>query len=203
MVTHGITQILQRKFLVGNDPQRHLLGILLDTCGIRHVGREIIAETIEETPHTGLTITTTREIRFCISGIIGEIGILTLKPTHRTGITYHIVRTNHQVGHRFLAIDGIFLQQVLHLHLHITAIQKLRDTTLVGVRSNRIVRDTDSHPDGTFLRLRTIRTTTHHLQHPSLVGVCNREGLTLGIITILLHERCHHLQSLTGRLRTL
>ena len=59
MIAHSVTQILQSKFLIRDDPKGHLLGILLDTCSIRHIGREIIAEAIKEAPHTSLAIATT------------------------------------------------------------------------------------------------------------------------------------------------
>ena len=68
---------------------------------------------------------------------------------------------------------------------------------------NGIVGDADSHPDGTAGLLRAVRTTAHHLEHPGLVLVGHGEGLTLGVIAVLLDERGHHLQGLTGGLRTL
>ena len=71
------------------------------------------------------------------------------------------------------------------------------------MRRNRIVGDTDSHPDGALLGLFSIRTTTHHLEHPGLVGIGHREGLTLGVIAVLLYELRHDLQGLTGGLGTL
>ena len=79
----------------------------------------------------------------------------------------------------------------------------MRDATLIGMSSNGIVGDAYGHPDGALLRLRAVRTAAHHLEHPGLVGVGDREGLALGIIAILLYQRGHQLQGLTGGLGTL
>ena len=102
-----------------------------------------------------------------------------------------------------VAIHRVLLQQILRLDLHIAAIEELRDTTLVGVGSDGVVRNADSHPDGTSLFLRAVWAATHHLEHPGLILISHREGLTLRAIAELLHERGHHLQCLTGRLGTL
>ena len=174
MVAHGVAQILQRHFLIGDDPERHLLGVSILACGIGHIGREIISEAIEEAPHTGLTIATAREVGSGIRTIIGEVGILALKPAHRAGIAHDIVGAYHQIGDGLLGSKGVFLaEQVGHLHTRVAAIEELRDTALVGVCGDGIVGDAYSHPYGAFLRLRAVRTAAHHLQHPGLVLVCH------------------------------
>ena len=203
MVAHGIAQILKGELLVGDDPESHLLGILLDTGSVRHILGEIVAETVEEAPHAGLAVTAAREVGSGVGGIVAEVGILTLKPTHVAGIAHHIVRADHQIGHGLLAIDGIFLQQILHLHLHVTAIEELRDTALVSVGSNGIVGDADSHPNGAACLLRAVGAAAHHFKHPRLILISHRERLALGIIAVLSHQRCHDLQGLTSCLRTL
>ena len=169
MVAHRVAQILQRHLLVGDDPKGHLLGILFDTGGVRHILGEVVAETVEETPDTGFAVAATGEVGHSIGGIIREIDILAFIPAHRTGITHDIVGADHEVGHRLLAVHRVFLQQILHLHLHVAAIEELRDTALVGVSGNGIVGNADSHPDGASLFLRTVGATAHHLEHPSLV----------------------------------
>ena len=206
MVAHGITQILNGNLLVGDDPQGHLLGILLDAGSIGHILREIVGKAVEEAPDTGLTVTTTREVGLCIGCIIGEVGILALEPAHRTGIADNIVGADHQtLGFRLLKKTlslgyGFGILQILHLHLHVTAIKELRDTALVGMSGYGIVGDADGHPHGAPSLLRAIRATTHHLEHPGLILIGHREGLTLRAVAILLDERRHHLQSLTSRL---
>ena len=209
MVAHGSTHILQCHLLIGDNPKRHLLGILLNTGSVGHILREIICKAVEEAPHTGLTVTTAREVGLGIGGIIRELCILALKPTHRAGIAHDIVREDDDAfGIEFLSValslcHRFGIQQILHLHLHIAAVEELRNTALIGMGSNGIVRNTDSHPDGAALFLRAVRTTTHHLQHPRLVLIGHGERLTLRAIAVLLDERGHHLQGLTGRLGTL
>ena len=152
MITHGITQILQAYFLVGDNPERHLLRSLLLTGSIGHILGEVVAEAVEEAPHTGLAVAATGEVWSCIGGIEGEILVLPLIPAHAAGIAYHIVGTDHQVGYRFLAVQYVFLsEEVLHLHLHIATVQEFSDTALVGMSSDCIVRDAYCHPHSSLL----------------------------------------------------
>ena len=66
-----------------------------------------------------------------------------------------------------------------------------------------LVRNTTSHPHHTLLRLLAVGTTALHLQYPSLVGVADGECLTLGIVAILFHQRCHDADGLARCLRAL
>ena len=206
MVAHGIAQILQRQQFVGDDPKGHLLGILLDTGGVWHILGEIVGKAIEEAPHAGLAVAATGEVGLGIGGIIAEVGILTLEPAHGARIADDIVGADHQtLGLSLLETTlslghGLGIQQILHADLHVAAVEELRDAALVSVGGDGIVGDADGYPDGAPSLLRAVRAAAHHLEHPGLVLVGHREGLTLGTIAILGNERCHHLQGFAGRL---
>ena len=62
-----------------------------------------------------------------------------------------------------------------------------------------VVGHADSHPHGTLAS----RALTYHLHYPHLIGVGNGEALTTTIVSVLLHERSHHVDSLASGLRAL
>ena len=66
-----------------------------------------------------------------------------------------------------------------------------------------IVGNTDGHPYGTLFRHFAVAAAAHHLKNPGLIGVADGEGFTLTGIAVLLYQRCHDIDSLTGILGTL
>ena len=71
------------------------------------------------------------------------------------------------------------------------------------MRTDGIIGNTHRHPYGTLLGDGTVRTAALHLHDPRLVGIADGEGLTLGVIAVLLHQCRHDTDSLTCRLGTL
>ena len=65
---------------------------------------------------------------------------------------------------------------------------------MIGMSCNAIVRNTYSHPYGTF----HTRAFAYHLHNPNFIGVGDGEALTRTVITIFLHQVCHHFDGLTG-----
>ena len=178
MVTHTLSDILQRNFLVGDDPQRHGLFIIPLPHSVGQVAVHVGTEMIEEAPHTCLAVAAAREIRFGVSLIPREIGVLSREPPHLAGIFHHI-----------LGVEHVFL--VFHI--------ESRDTALVGMGTNGIVGNADGHPHRTLAP----GPHTHHLHDPSFIGIADGESLTLGIVAISLDQVGHHADRLTSRFRPL
>ena len=112
-----------------------------------------ISIVIEEAPNACIAEAATREIRESICILPRELRILTIKPSHLTGVRNYVLRVKHVL-----------------LVLHV----ELANTALVGMSANCIIGYAQSYPNNTF---RT-STGTLHLHNPSLVGVADRESLT-------------------------
>ena len=69
--------------------------------------------------------------------------------------------------------------------------------------ADHVVGDAQGHPHGASLLYLAVAGGAHHLHDPGLVGVADGEGLTLGVVAILLRERGHHVDGLAGGLRAL
>ena len=179
MVAHIVHDVGNTQLMVGNDPQRHILGIGVDAQRPRQVTVHTLNMVIEEAPYTSITDATAREIGEGISHLPREVFILTVVPAHLLGILDGILRAHHIV-----------------LVLRI----ETSDTALVGMTANCVIGNSQSHPYHTFLRLLTVRTATLHLHNPSLVGVANSNGLTFTVVAVGLDERCHRYDGFTRRL---
>ena len=153
MIAHAVLYISHRKLTVRDNPQRHVLCILILTQSPRQIAVKSISIVIEEAPNTCIAETTTREVWECVCILPREVRILTIEPSHLTSVRDYVLRVKH-----------VFL--VLHI--------ELADTALVCMSANCIIGYAQSYPNNTF---RT-STCTLHLHNPSLVGVADRESLT-------------------------
>ena len=178
MVTHTGLYVLQGNLLVRNNPEWHRFCFLHLAHRIRQVTVHILGEVVEEAPHTCFTIATSTEIGIGIGGIEGKILVLSGEEAHFTGKLDYVLRIK-DVLLVFLVESG--------------------DTALVGVCTDGIIGNADSHPYGTC----TARSLAYHFHNPGLIGVADGESLTLRVVTILGYERSHHIDGFTGRLGTL
>ena len=152
MVSHASLYILYAHLLVRNHPEWHILSIrILAECP-RQITAHIL-EVVEQSPSTGIAEAATREIRFGISHLPGEVSILAAEPALAAREGYHV-----------LGKHDILL--VLHI--------KLADATLVGMGTDSLIWDALSHPDHAL----TARSLAHHLHDPSLVRIADGKGLT-------------------------
>ena len=177
MIAHASLHILYTHLAVGYYPERHVLCLRILAKRPRQVTAHVL-EMIEESPGTRITEATTREIRLGISHLPREVGILAFIPALAACKSHHILGIHHIV---------------LILHVELT------DTTLVGMSTDGIIRNTLSHP---YYSL-TAGSLAHHLHDPSFVGIADSEGLTLRVVTIGISQCSHHLDSLAGSLGTL
>ena len=178
MVAHASLQLLQAHLVVGDNPQRHRLGILLLTHSIGQIAIHVGREMIEEAPHAGLAVAASAKVGSSVGRIKREILVLSAEEALLAGKLDDILRVEHV----------LLVLQV-----------KRSDAALVGMSADSIVRNADGHPNGT----RAPRALANHLHNPRLVGVADSEGLAFRIISVLLHQRRHHLDSLAGSLGAL
>ena len=73
------------------------------------------------------------------------------------------------------------------------------DTALVCMSCNAVIRNTDSYPHCSF----HTGTLTDHFHDPGFIRIGDGERFTTAVITILLHEICHHLDGFLRSTRTL
>ena len=141
---------------------------------------------VEEAPYTSLASTTTGEVGCCKGSIERELGILTTEPTHVAGILNHTLGEHHVLF--ILLVEG-------------------GDTTLIGMGTDALVGNAQCHPHHTWcfvgMILRARCSRSHHLHDPCLVGIADREGLAFRIITVFLHQGCHHKDGLPSSLGSL
>ena len=73
------------------------------------------------------------------------------------------------------------------------------DARLVGMGSDGIVGNTDSHPDSAFLTF----SFADQIHDPDLIGVAEREGLSFGGIAVFVNEGNEPLDGFAGGLTAL
>ena len=175
MVAHVILQILERELLVRHNPERHIGGIGIHTQSPVKILAHVLM-VIEERPYTGLAVAAAAEIGLGISHLPVEVLVFTSEPTHLAGVLNHVLRVDDLgivAGHN-------------------------TNAALIGVARNGIVGNADGAPHDS-----SILASALHLHDPGLVGVAEREGLSLRAVAIGLGQGCHHLDGLAGRLRAL
>ena len=179
MVTHHLLHVAHADLAVGLHVERHhvLIGPAL-AIDEGQVGIHTLVEAVEVTPHAGVAATQRAGIKLLINGCEGEVGILTAVEAFLLGKRDDV-----------LAVHDVLL--VLHV--------KLPDAGVVGVSGNAVIGDAHGYPNGTEF----VRSLADHVHNPNLVGVTNREGLTLAGIAVLGHQFGHHLDGLTGGLGAL
>ena len=73
------------------------------------------------------------------------------------------------------------------------------DTCLIGMRADRVIRDTDSDPYGTLF----LGTFTNHFENPDLVLISDCKGFPRAIIAVVPDKVRHRADCLTSTLRAL
>ena len=157
-------------------PRHRLVALSLNIRQISLSGR--LAEHVVETPYPGFAGTQAGEIQRTIG--IRKTEIL-IQPVEITFFTCK--------GNDIRRIQAVFF--VVHV--------ELMDTALVCMSCNAVIRNTDSYPHCSF----HTGTLTDHFHDPGFIRIGDGERFAAAVITILLHEICHHLDGFLRSTRTL
>ena len=164
----------------------------------RYIAVHAVGIAVEELPYASVADAPAGEVGSSVGGVIAEVLVaLAVVPAHNACIADDVIRPQH----RLLAL-------LFFLGRH-----EGGDAALVGVTANHVIRDAHGHPHGASQLLlsgrlqrrhdRVVDEGAHHLHDPRLIGVTNRKRLALRAISVLLHQRCHHIDGLAGCLRAL
>ena len=172
VVAHVLHERAYRQFLLRLVVKRHLPFQVL-TVDIREELVHAIDMMVEEAPHACVAVADSAEIKWVVG--IAEREILVF-PVEEPLLSRHL--------HHVLGIEHVRL--VLHV--------ETGDAALVGMCADAVVGHSDSHPHCPFAS----RALAHHLKHPCLVLVGDGEGLSLAVVAVFGHERCHDVDGIPG-----
>ena len=93
------------------------------------------------------------------------------------------------IADHILSIDDVLL----------IVLQEFMDSTLIGMRCNAVVGNTNSYPKCALL----VRTFADHLHQPKFVFIGNGEGLATAGVTIFFYQTGHLADGLARRFSAL
>ena len=173
MVAHTHFHIVNAQLPIWYYPQRHILCIGIFSQSPRKITVKTIIEMTEECPNTSIAESTTAKIWLSVCIFPREVCIFPRKPSHLTSIFNHILR-----------IKDILL--ILHV--------EFANTTLIGMCTNGIIRNTHGNPYNTFAS----RSLSHHLHNPCFIRITNGKGFTLAIVAIGFCQCRHYTNGFLG-----
>ena len=182
VVAHVGHDVLHAQFLFGDDPQRHVLRILVLAQRPGQISLHALHVVVVETPHAGIADTATAKVGERIGILKRELLVLAVEPPHFTRILDDILRVQHVL--LVLQGEGAY-------------------AALVGMSADGVVGNSPGHPHHTLLRHLTVGSAALHLQNPRLLWVTDGKCLTLRVVAVSLCQRGHYLNGLTCRLGTL
>ena len=118
VVAHGHLDVFHRELLVGDYPQRHILGVFILAESPGQVTVEAADEMVEESPHARVAEAAALEVGFGVGHLPREVGILAGEPALRAG-----------EGNDVFSVSDVLL--ILHV--------ELSDAALVGVGADGVV----------------------------------------------------------------